>query len=133
MVRTEENSIMKDKICSLFRFSGRVSRLHYFLGSFVAPLVIFIVFSIIAGFTDQVNTIQTPFLAYTAALFFLILLFGLLLCAIVIPLSFAVRRLHDLDHSGWWVLLSFGLGIALLFWKGTKGDNSFGQDPLPLK
>ena len=51
-------------------------------------------------------------------------------------LAISVRRLHDLDEPGWWVLISFipilG-GIALLIWfviKGTDGPNQYGPDPL---
>ena len=50
-------------------------------------------------------------------------------------LAVSVRRLHDLDRSGWWMLLIFTLiGIILLIiWdciKGTAGPNRFGPDPL---
>jgi len=51
-------------------------------------------------------------------------------------LSVAVRRLHDLNHSGWWILLALIplVGdIILLIWfcfKGTDGPNRFGADPL---
>jgi uncharacterized membrane protein YhaH (DUF805 family) len=47
-----------------------------------------------------------------------------------------VRRLHDVDRSGWWLLLSFtiiGIFYPLLIWKitkGTEGANRFGPDPL---
>jgi uncharacterized membrane protein YhaH (DUF805 family) len=51
-------------------------------------------------------------------------------------LAVAIRRLHDLDRSGWWVLLAFiplvGI-IILIVWfcgKGTDGPNRFGQDRL---
>lgn len=43
-----------------------------------------------------------------------------------------IRRLHDLDKSGWLSLLSFvplanvGLSIYLIFFKGTEGPNRFG-------
>jgi len=124
---------MKEKICSLFSFSGRASRLQYFFGAVITPIVLFIVVGLLGGLTDQINAIQTPFIAYACALLYLIVVFGLLLSAIIIPISFLVRRLHDLDHSGWWFFLSFGLGIALLFWKGTQGANSYGQDPVPTK
>lgn len=47
-----------------------------------------------------------------------------------------VRRLHDIDRSGWWWWLN-GVPIAgplwLLYWdciSGTRGDNHFGADPL---
>jgi len=47
-----------------------------------------------------------------------------------------VRRLHDTDRSGWWLLLFFLplIGaIVLIVWfctKGTPGYNRFGADPL---
>jgi uncharacterized membrane protein YhaH (DUF805 family) len=45
------------------------------------------------------------------------------------------RRLHDLDRTGWWLLIALTLiGIILLIvWdciKGTTGPNRFGPDPL---
>ena len=57
--------------------------------------------------------------------------------ALLLPnLSVSVRRLHDLDRSGWWVLLGLipivGL-IIIIIWncsKGTPGPNRFGPDPL---
>jgi len=47
----------------------------------------------------------------------------------------AVRRLHDINRSGWWMLIQFtGVGIPLLvifqLWRGKKGPNRFGPDPL---
>ena len=50
-------------------------------------------------------------------------------------LAVAVRRLHDIDRSGWWFLIAFTIiGIFLLiYWyiqPGTIGANRFGQDPL---
>jgi len=49
----------------------------------------------------------------------------------------AIRRLHDLDRSGWWVLIAFTIiGIVLLLiWfcmRGTMGPNRFGADRLVL-
>ena len=46
-------------------------------------------------------------------------------------LAVSVRRLHDVDRSGWWVLLFFtiiGL-ILLIYWavrKSDDGENRFG-------
>jgi uncharacterized membrane protein YhaH (DUF805 family) len=61
-------------------------------------------------------------------------LFGL---AVFLPgIAVGIRRLHDLDRSGWWLFL--GLiplvgAIILIVWfcgQGTQGPNRFGQDPL---
>jgi uncharacterized membrane protein YhaH (DUF805 family) len=56
--------------------------------------------------------------------------------AILIPaLAVQVRRFHDQDKSGWFVLLGFipfvGGIIVLVFMclEGTKGENRFGPDP----
>ena len=56
---------------------------------------------------------------------------------LLIPmLSVQVRRLHDINRSGWWILIAFVPlvgAILLLVWhcsKGTQGDNRFGIDPL---
>ena len=49
-------------------------------------------------------------------------------------LAIQVRRLHDTNKSGWWVLLFFMpvLNIAYFVWLATDGDkgaNRFGVDP----
>ena len=48
----------------------------------------------------------------------------------------SIRRLHDLNKSGWWVLLylipyvNLIFGLYLLFAPGTHGYNRYGEDPL---
>jgi uncharacterized membrane protein YhaH (DUF805 family) len=72
-----------------------------------------------------------------SALFFwgfaLLGIFGL---ATIIPsIAVQVRRFHDQDKSGWFVLLNLvpyiGALIVLVFMfiEGTKGPNRFGPDP----
>ena len=63
-------------------------------------------------------------------------LFGL---ATFLPaLGLSVRRLHDTNRSGWWLLLVLlpvlGAITPLVFAAsaGTRGDNRFGPDPLAL-
>ena len=61
----------------------------------------------------------------------LYLLWGLAMPGLAVP----IRRLHDIDKSGWWILIGFTLiGIIfLLIWfvrRGTEGPNLFGDDPL---
>ncbi|AXK80031.1 DUF805 domain-containing protein [Pseudolabrys taiwanensis] len=56
--------------------------------------------------------------------------------ALFLPsLAVSVRRLHDIDRTGWWVLISLTvIGVVLLLiWnclRGTIGANRFGPDPL---
>ena len=54
---------------------------------------------------------------------------------IIASTALVVRRLHDVDKSGWWYLIIFTIigMIPLLIWfctKGSERSNRFGQDPL---
>ena len=56
--------------------------------------------------------------------------------AVFVPtLAVVVRRLHDTDRSGWWILIALiplvGAIVLLVFLilKGNEGDNRFGPDP----
>jgi len=54
------------------------------------------------------------------------------LASILPTLGVSIRRLHDIDRSGWWFLLWFTLvgGLVLLYWAcqpGTAGPNRFDE------
>ena len=56
---------------------------------------------------------------------------------IILPgIAVAVRRMHDVNRSGWWLLIELtiiGIIYPILVWKctkGTTGQNEFGSDPL---
>ncbi len=62
---------------------------------------------------------------------------GIFLIAMLLPsLAVSVRRLHDIDKSGWWILIMLipliGAIVLLVFMcrKGTSRENRFGPDPL---
>jgi uncharacterized membrane protein YhaH (DUF805 family) len=60
------------------------------------------------------------------------LIYGL---AIFVPaIAVSIRRLHDTDHSGWWLLLAFVpvAGLVLLWFMAQDSDagtNRYGQNP----
>ena len=61
---------------------------------------------------------------------------GIYWLAVLLPsIAVTVRRLHDTDRSGWWILISFvpfvGGIILLVFtlFDGTPGPNKYGADP----
>jgi uncharacterized membrane protein YhaH (DUF805 family) len=71
---------------------------------------------------------------------FVLILIFLFYCSVsIIPyISLNIRRLHDINKSGWWffgstfipfagLLLSF---IVLFFIKGTPGPNKYGEPPI---
>ena len=110
------NFIESIKICykKFFDFSGRASKSEYWW----FQLYGIIIYGLLFVFQGD-----------------LALVFSILAIANLIPLwAAAVRRLHDTDKSGWFVLISFipiiGLFIIfLLIGDGTKGKNRFGPKP----
>lgn len=71
---------------------------------------------------------------------FIILLYLLICLVNLIPgNALAVRRLHDIDKSGWWYWISLvpfigGIWILILLCtEGTRGENRFGADPKSLE
>jgi uncharacterized membrane protein YhaH (DUF805 family) len=117
-------------------FSGRSRRKEYWMFA----LGIFIVYIILgglffAGFDfATMSTGGDPGISVIG--WIAISLFGLVALGIFIPsLAVIVRRLHDQDKSGWFILIQFipyiGGIIMLIFMciEGTKGENRYGPDP----
>ena len=66
--------------------------------------------------------------------------YGVLMCifalAILVPsIAAGIRRLHDTDRSGWWLLIVLvpivGVIVLIVFFvtQGTQGPNKYGDDP----
>ncbi|MGA7757358.1 MAG: DUF805 domain-containing protein [Ilumatobacteraceae bacterium] len=67
---------------------------------------------------------------------FWILYVGYALAIIVPSIAVAIRRLHDSNKSGWWLLIGlipFGGIVLLVFYilEGTNGPNDHGVAPEP--
>ncbi len=125
-------------------FSGRSRRKEYwmfFLGYTLVLITIGLVAALLGAFAADPATIDpeelnSPMLLGLGAIVLVAL-------ALVIPsLAVQVRRLHDRDMSGWWLLLLYGLSvvpivgflasiaiIVLAILPGTRGPNRFGPDP----
>ena len=94
-------------------FSGRAMRSEYWWF-----ILFYIIAYIVLAIVDYLLGVQ---------LLTAILSLGLLIPSIAV----GVRRLHDLDKSGWWLLLGFVpiVGLILIYWfaqRGTPGANQFG-------
>jgi uncharacterized membrane protein YhaH (DUF805 family) len=103
-------------------FSGRAPRSEYWY---------FVLFSIlVSGAASILDLVLFPRWTDISPLS------SLLSLALFLPsLAVGIRRLHDVDRSGWWTLLVFTvIGVfVLLYWaciRGTPGPNRFGPDPL---
>ena len=50
------------------------------------------------------------------------------LATLIPTIAAAVRRVHDQDKSGWFILIPI-YNFILMFMEGTRGPNRFGPDP----
>lgn len=111
-------------------FSGRSQRKEYWMFGLMVGVVTLLIdgvfggtYSVLAGFRTMPSV--------TGSLLGAIFTLG----SVIPSLAVTVRRLHDTDRSGWWLLIALVpvLGSLLLLWfmvsDGTPGTNRFGPDP----
>lgn len=122
---------VKSAYRNYFKFSGRSSRSEYWWYALFQG-VIAIVIALVEGGTTTAATADTMSAAYAAGPVGSIWALANLIPSIAV----GVRRLHDKDRSGWWLLIAFVPlvgALVLLYWfatRGTEGPNRFGTDPL---
>jgi len=112
-------------IRNLFSFKGRASRKEY-----IYKILLFIILLFINELVGEyIDNNKSWFWLITGWLF---LIFTWISIFQYFPL--AVRRLHDFNVEGWFVLISFvPFGQLLILWlmfkKGTDGVNDYGEAP----
>lgn len=125
----------------LFSFRGRVTRLDYWLFhlAWFGAMAVLGVFLIVSGVFVREGNALLPWVVVTIA--------GLAYLASIWPyLAISIKRCHDRNKSGWWMLLWIGLSlipyvgvlaglwclVELGFLDGTQGPNRFGPSPKGL-
>lgn len=112
---------IKSGFSKYITFSGRAPRSEYWFWTLFVILA-----SIVTGVIDAAAFGDPQMRPFS----------GIVSLALVLPgIAVAVRRLHDVDHSGWWLLLYFtGIGaLLLLFWAvqpSQTEENEYGPNPL---
>ena len=93
-------------------FDGRARRKEYWM-FFLANFIISFALGFILGFIS-------PTLGFAANIYSL---------AVLVPsIAVAIRRMHDIGKSGWYILIPI-YNIILLATEGDKGANEYGPDP----
>lgn len=97
----------------IFSANGRIGRKDWIIWS-VAIAIIFSIIGYLLG--DRGSTIQVI----------------LAIIAGIAGIFMGIKRLHDMNKSGWFYLIglipivNFFFAIYLIVWKGDTGDNRFG-------
>jgi uncharacterized membrane protein YhaH (DUF805 family) len=102
-------------------FDGRARRTEFWMFTLISTIIIVVL---------QVLMFKVSALAA---------LLGIYSLAVLVPsIAVGVRRLHDTDRSGWWILIGLVpfvggiILIVLMCLEGTPGDNKFGSNPKAL-
>lgn len=109
------------------QFSGRARRKEFWM-----YVLFYLIGSIIVGIIDRILGLDFENGGFRSG-GWLSSIYGL---ALLVPtIAVSVRRMHDKDRSGWWVLIWLipCVGwIWFIIWQaqeGTIGDNQYGPDP----
>ncbi len=97
-------------------FNGRARRKEYWM-FFLFNMIIGIIIGFIEGILGLFPERSSSLFANIYSL------------AILIPsVAVYVRRMHDIDKSGWFILIPI-YNLILACTNGTEGENRFGNDP----
>jgi len=112
-------------------FNTRISRSEFWWGN-LGALIVSLLLGACVGF--MVGVVGSMLGLDIDALLDLMML-PIQLFLFIAGISLTVRRLHDINKSGWWMLIVFTIVgiIVLLFWEcqqGDEGENRFGPNPL---
>ena len=118
----------KSYLVKWLNFKERTSRSEYWWGYLFSVIFSFSI-GFIIGFVAAIIGVEEG--STTMGL----LQLPLTLFVVIAGLSLSVRRLHDIDRSGWWFLIIFTIigAFVLIYWackRGNEGENRFGADPL---
>lgn len=99
--------------------SGRIGRLRYLAYSVGASLVLGVVAGVFSATLGPAVGGVVTLLAYIPFIVFALLI--------------GIQRSHDMNWSGWTILLAMipFVGLIWLFKRGTQGANSYGNPPPP--
>jgi uncharacterized membrane protein YhaH (DUF805 family) len=104
-------------------FSGRARRKEYWMFQLVNFVVVLV---LVAAFLTKPSRSLVPVLMLATI--------GYALTTLIPGLAVSVRRLHDVNFSGWWLLVGFVPmgGLVLLVFHvldSTPGPNQYGPNP----
>ena len=114
----------------LFYAHPRINRTKFLFMKFITALGFLLIFCGI-GELSTFGIATIPFVK----VMLIAILFISTIALVINSICLIIRRLHDINLSGLWViagfipLIGFALEMVLLFVAGTKGVNSFGDQP----
>ena len=120
-----------------FAASGRLGRMRYVVYAFGLTMLSYLAIAVAGGILAAIMGGFENASANSGATMLLgLLAMVVMLFILVMTVIYAIRRLNDINASGWFVLLflvpivNLIMGRLLVFLPGTKGPNKFGPRPV---
>jgi uncharacterized membrane protein YhaH (DUF805 family) len=112
-------------------FQGRSTRMEFWMFTLFVTIVM-IVLQVLLGimFASSMSVDPQTGVVTGGGIGMAAIIIWVFYLAILVPsIAVAVRRMHDQDKSGWFILIPI---VNLVFYclPGTPGPNRFGPDPL---
>lgn len=118
----------------IFDYSGRSRRKEYWM-FFILVIIVAIVTGILdvklglGGSTSGTTEVGDGTVSASGNFNAGYLTMAWVLIVFIVSIALGVRRMHDQDRSGWWILVPIAGAIMVMFIGGTAGPNRFGPDP----
>lgn len=110
-------------------FSGRSQRKEYWMFYLFTVIVYFVASIIMSAGAPTIDPATGQLTGGGGAMMVGMAILGIFWLVTIIPaIAVSIRRMHDQDRSGWWILCPIA-NIIFLFIDGTPGPNRFGPDP----
>ena len=138
-----------DEIKASYTYEGRLNRFPYILTTLSYQFFIIISILILTLGSQLLGELETSLLFFSPPLFIVVFCFAFFYCIFFVWFTVyfffqTIRRLHDLNMTGWLVFIRllllipysiFTIGIVfigellLFILDGTEGTNNYGEDP----
>lgn len=118
----------------LFQVKGRLGRVRYFVYAMTITLIVYIAIAAVTALAAVAGQSASEPGGVMFSVMMVILALGGLFAA-VMSIIYGVRRLNDMNMSGWLILLmfvplaNFVMALVMLFVPGSKGENKYGAAP----
>jgi uncharacterized membrane protein YhaH (DUF805 family) len=109
----------------LFSYKGRIRRMHFWLALVGIWIVEFIALMALGAMFHPTLVMGMPQYSGVG----MIVMWVIYIAIVYVAGAVSVKRMHDTDRSGWWVLLPIFNIVVCGFFAGTAGPNKFGPDP----
>lgn len=122
---------------SPFKATGRISRITFIAWNIALSMLLMLPLLAISLLIPNLNENALELMLSDNIALFILLFLIIYIPFLYFSIIFSIKRLHDINQSGWLYLLSFVplinviFALYVVFASGTTGPNKFGEQRAP--